>query len=184
MPGICLWVWDINAHSDMRAETESRIKTSVRDVPSRVKTSSTQAETPATLNSPLRISTLARVSRNKRLLAIKNTDRGQLFTRPLHSEAVVTDRHNWITPTGATIPYKKGCMPVLEYYNLIIILRLPSFDSSAKTGKTKELELWPSFCLACERSACTQTITTPFKASLLFRMLLETRSHNRNFGPT
>jgi hypothetical protein len=74
----------------------------------------------------LRISTLARVSRNKRLLAIKNTDRGQLFTRPLHSEAVVTDRHNWITPTGATIPYKKGCMPVLEYYSLIIILRLPS----------------------------------------------------------
>ena len=95
MPGICLWVWDINAHSDMRAETESRIKTSVRDVPSRVKTSSTQAETPATLNSPLRISTLARVSRNKRLLAIKNTDRGQLFTRPLHSEAVVTNRHLW-----------------------------------------------------------------------------------------
>jgi hypothetical protein len=93
MPGICLLVWDINAHSDMRAETESRIKTSVPDVPSKVKTSATQAETPATLNSPLRISSLARVSRNNRLLAIKNTDRGQLFTGPLHSEAVVTDRH-------------------------------------------------------------------------------------------
>ena len=122
MPGICLLVWDINAHSDMRAETESRIKTSVPDVPIKEKTSDTQAETPATLNSPFRMSSLARVSRNNRLLAIKNTDRGQFFTRPLPSEAVVTNRHHWITPTMATIPYKKGCMRVFEYYNILIVL--------------------------------------------------------------
>ncbi len=122
MPGICLLVWDINAHSDMRAETESRIKTSVPDVPIKEKTSETQAETPATLNSPLRMSSLARVSRNNRLLAIKNTDRGQFFTRPLPSEAVVTNRHHWITPTTVTIPYKKGCMRVFEYYNILIVL--------------------------------------------------------------
>jgi len=96
MPEICLFVWDINAHSDMRAETESRIKTSAPDVPIEEKTSETQAETPAILNSPFRMSNLARVSRNNRLLAIKNTDRGQLFTGPLHSEAWVKKHCHFI----------------------------------------------------------------------------------------
>lgn len=104
MLGSCLFVWHINAHSDIRAETESRIKTSVPDVPIKEKASETQGETPETLNSPFRMSSLARVSRNNRLVAIKNTDRGQLFTGPLHSEALVKKRCHLISQIIVTTP--------------------------------------------------------------------------------
>jgi hypothetical protein len=74
MLGICLLVWEINAHSDKRAEIESSIKTSAPDVPTKEKASGTQGETPEILNPPLRTRSLASVSRNNRLLAIKNTE--------------------------------------------------------------------------------------------------------------
>jgi hypothetical protein len=96
MLGTCLLVWDINAHSDKRAETESKIKTSAPDVPTSENASGTQGETPETLNPPLRTRSLARVSRNNRLLAIKNTETEQLGTGSLHQEALIMNRSNLV----------------------------------------------------------------------------------------
>ncbi len=92
MLGIRLFVWDINAHSDKRADIESRIKTSAPDMPTKEEASGTQGETPETLNPPLRTRSLARVSRNSRLLAIKNTETVQLGTGPLPQLAFTRNR--------------------------------------------------------------------------------------------
>src|ERR1700730_18351524 len=63
----------MSAHFDSRAVTESRIKTSASDAEKTV--SGAQGETPHTLKSPLLFNSLARVSRNNRFPATKNTRR-------------------------------------------------------------------------------------------------------------
>jgi hypothetical protein len=60
------------------------------------KASGTQGDTPDTLNPPLRMRSLASVSRNSRLLAIKNTETEWLCTKSLPQKASAINGLNLI----------------------------------------------------------------------------------------
>src|SRR6267143_3157822 len=74
MFGTRLTISQINAQSDSRAVTESKIKTSAPDAPTEEVVSGRQEEAPHTLKSPLLLRSLARASRSRRFPATKKTE--------------------------------------------------------------------------------------------------------------